>query len=251
MIKRSSKIYFMGTLTSLTSKNKHLRYASFALVAAGVFVAGACLITQRVDAAADDREIKEIVMIAFNPSVSFGKIEHISGTVKSGPSSSLSDKLADNDVETARKNAKSTLARISHPDCVVCAMSAQGVDDGLTGEAKGFFRIVDSGTKDVEWQQVTIGENTAAVTVSATSWIKTISRDEFGNVNESAPVDGAVKIFNLTKMNGHWVITNIVTDQIATDNLEINKKQPSEAQKAKSIPNKPLVSPQGGAKSTN
>ncbi len=193
---------------------------------------------QHTQAAVDDREIKDVVTTAFNPSVSFGKIDHIAGNLRQGPSENLGIALGKNDVDAAREQARLALGRISSAKCVVCSQVAKGVDAGITGEANGVYRIVAGGIKDVDWRQVTINGDTASVTVAATTWIKTISRDEFGKVNIDTPTEGGVKIFTLARENGHWVITNMLVDQLATNALPINKRSATPAPAGASIPAK-------------
>ncbi len=196
---------------------------------------------QHTQAAVDDHEIKDVVTIAFNPSVSFGKIDHIAGNVHQDPSENLDIALGKNDVDSAREQARLTLTSISSAKCAVCSQVTRGVDEGITGEANGVYRIVASGMRDVDWRQVTMNGDTASVTVAATTWIKTVSRNEFGKIEIQTPTEGGVKIFTLARENGHWVITNMVVDQLATNDLPVNKRPATPAAVGDSIPAKPTV----------
>jgi hypothetical protein len=209
------------------------------LLAVAVLGFAAFAWNQHTQAAVDDREIKDAVTIAFNPSVSFGRIDHIAGASRQTPPENLGVALGKNDVDAAREQARLTLTSISSAKCVVCSQVAKGVDDGITGEANGVYRIIAGGMRDVNWRQITVSGDTASVTVAATTWIKTISRNEFGKVNIDTPTEGGVKIFTLARENGHWVITNMVVDQLATNDLPANKGSNAPAAVGYSIPGKP------------
>ncbi len=81
--------------------------------------------------------------------------------------------------------------------------------------------------------------------------LKTISRNEFDKVEVQTPQDGEVKVFTLTKINGHWAISNILTDQLAANDLPVNKRPAAAATKGADIPAKPVVTPLGGVKDPN
>jgi hypothetical protein len=230
---------------------KYLPVAPLALLVLAATVAGSLVVAQRAQAGADDREVKNVVLTAFNTSSTFGAIEHISGSTKTPPSEDLSVPLKKNDVEAARERARVTLSGIFAPNCTVCALTAKGADEGITAEGDGVYRIVASGMRDVDWRQVTINGDNASVTVAATTWIKTISRNEFGKVEVQTPTEGRVKIFTLAKQNGHWVITNIVQDQVATGELPVNKRPDNAAKPGEGTPAKPSITPQGGVKDTS
>lgn len=226
-------------------------YAPLAILTGLVVVGGSVLTAQRAQAGADDREIKDIVQTAFNTSVAFGKVDHIVGNTNTNPTEDLSVGLGKNDVAAAREHAHVTMQRLFASKCSVCSNLAAGVDEGLTAEENGVYRIVAGGIKDVEWRQVTINGDTAAVTLAATTWVKTISRNEFGKVEVQTPTEGKVQIFTLVRENGHWGITSIAQDQVATAALTVNQRPNNAAQPGDGIPGKPATTPQGGVKDTS
>ena len=227
------------------------------IVSSVILLSGtAILFTQNTYAEVNSNEIKDVVLKAFNPTISFGIIKHTEGDRKKSPSANLSNKLNHDDVETSRIDARKTMSNIFDPNCVSCAMMAKGIEDGLTGEENGYFRVLDGGLKDINWQQLIINRDTASVTVSVTSWSKIVSKDEFGNTTINNPTGGSVKIFSLKKYKGHWVITNFVIDQVATSNLSINQNinssgQTTDQKLPTAIPKKQIIVPSGGTKQTN
>jgi hypothetical protein len=67
-----------------------------------------------------------------------------------------------------------------------------------------------------------VNSDTASVTIAATAWSRLVYIDAHaGNMNFN-PVEGRVEIYTLTRVNDHWLITNMNVDNVATSKLPVN-----------------------------
>lgn len=176
--------------------------------------------------AADEQAAKDVVLTAFGASV---REVVLPNTPASFGSTKVTTKLAAAtlDITTAKGQAQALFNSVYAPNCNACKGIVAGTYKSIEGQANGRYRALGWGVRDVEWRQVLVNGQEASVTLAATLWSKVQYIDEFGKLNTVTPTGGLVKIYTLNKINGHWLVTNQVQDDLAANSLPVNQVKPN------------------------
>ncbi len=171
---------------------------------------------QNKPSAADISTIKNVVLTAFNASSEL--------VVLPGATANPEQKPSATQIETARTHAHDVLSSIYAPTYKDGQTMASIVDTTIVHEGDGDERALQAGVRDINWRDIhLINSNTASVTIAATAWSKLVYFDTHDNSSTFNPVEGRVEIYTLTKINGHWLITNAVIDAAASSKLPVNQ----------------------------
>ncbi len=171
---------------------------------------------QRKLSTADTNAIKQVVLTAFNASSEL--------VVLPGATANPEQKPTATQIETARTHARNIFNSIYAPTYQDGQTTASIVDSTIVHEGDGYERALQAGVRDIDWRDIhLVNSNTASVTIAATAWSRLVYFDMQGKSSTFNPVEGRVEIYTLAKINGHWLITNIVIDAAASSKLPVNQ----------------------------
>lgn len=175
---------------------------------------------------ADETAVENVVLTAFsaperavvlpNTPVSFGATKLTAKMAAVAPA-----------IAMAETQAQNLFYNIYAPNCDSCKSLVANTYKSLEGQARGRYRALGWGVRDVQWRQVLINGQSASVTMSATLWSKLQYLDQFGNLHTVIPTEGLVKIYTLDKINGRWLVSNEVQDDAAASSLPVNNVKPN------------------------
>lgn len=127
----------------------------------------------------------------------------------------------------AQSRAHALFDSVYSTACAPCQIESSKAIQTLQAEGQGTFRALASQVRDVVFQQVLLNGDTASVVMSYTLWSKVQYVNEYGQLNTVTPTGGDVMIYTLAKVNGNWLITNQVPDDVAASSLPINQQKPN------------------------
>ena len=96
------------------------------------------------------------------------------------------------------------------------------LQDTVQGQSQGRYRALGGGIRDIHWRTILINGDQASVTVDATLVSRVKYSDEKGETHIVTPTTGYVKIFSLQQINGHWLVSDVVNDDLQADQLLVN-----------------------------
>lgn len=203
-------------------------HVATALLALGMFGIADVSVSQHVQASADESALKKVVLDAFTaPSVL---------VVVPNVPEDLSVSLPAAAIENSRGQAKKMLTTIYDPSCLTCQNITEGIDKSIAAQTKGQFRALGAGIRDIEWRQVVVNDNSVSVTLAGTLWSKVKFKDETNKTTVVTPTAGFVEIFTLKKVDGNWVITNQVQDDVEAGALAVNQSRTMKNSQAETPP---------------
>jgi hypothetical protein len=117
----------------------------------------------------------------------------------------------------------------------------QEIQQTVEAQSQGHFRALGGGIRDIHWHSILIHGDEASVTVDATLWSRVKYSDEFGKIHIVTPTTGYVKVYTLHKINGQWLVSSAVDDDLQAGQLSINQQPPNQVKDAP-------IDPQAAAK---
>jgi hypothetical protein len=172
--------------------------------------------------ASDTAAIKNVITDAFAATDTLVVVPDNSATINALTPARISISLNDaasmkapaQSIALARLRAQNSFKHSFTPDSAIGKQLSQELLQTIDAQSQGYVRALGGGIRDMHWHSISVSGNDASVTVDATLWSRVKFSDEPGKTHIAAPANSLTKDYTLKKINGQWLISNVVDENV-------------------------------------
>jgi hypothetical protein len=117
-------------------------------------------------------------------------------------------------VALARSRTQNSFKHSFTPNSAIGKQLSQELLQTIDAQSRGYVRALGGGIRDIHWHSILVNGDGASVTVDATLWSRVKYSDEFGKTHISAPTTSYTKDYTLRRINGQWLVSSVVDDNL-------------------------------------